>query len=83
KKQAVALEYLKGVGECELAPLCEKFGRGAVNSLADKGAIQIRARKVTRNPFSGISGGGEKKTLTPAQAAALESIEGSDKTIHL
>lgn len=83
KKQAAALEYLKSVGECELAALCEKFGRGAVNSLSDKGAIEIRARKVVRNPFAGLSGGGEKKTLTPAQAAALESIEGSDKAIHL
>lgn len=83
KKQAAALGYLKGVGECELASLCEKFGRGAVNSLSDKGAIEIQARKVVRNPFAGLSGGGEKKTLTPAQAAALESIEGSYKTIHL
>ncbi len=83
KKQSAALGYLKEVGECELAPLCEKFGRGAINSLSDKGAVEIQARKITRNPFGGLSGGGEKKTLTPAQLSALESIESSDKQIHL
>ena len=83
KKQAQALEYLAGVKEEELPALSEKFGRGAINALVEKGAAQIETRKITRSPFEGMSGEAEQKTLTPAQNAALQSIENSDKQVHL
>ena len=83
KKQAQALEFIKERGECEYTSLCDTFGRGAVNSLAEKGAIKIEKRKITRSPFKGLPAGGEKKILTPAQQSALEKIESSKKTVHL
>ena len=83
KKQAQALEYIKARGECEFTALCNEFGRGAVNALAGKGAIEIKKRKVSRNPFSGLPKRGGEKVLTPAQRAALDDIENSDKRVHL
>lgn len=83
KKQALALEYIKERGECDFTALCNEFGRGAVNALAEKGAIEIEKRKVSRNPFSGLPERGGEKVLTPAQRAALDDIENSDKRVHL
>ncbi len=83
KKQAEALQYLKDKGGEEMPLLCEKFGRGAINALVEKGAAEIEKRKISRNPFEGMSGDSEQKTLTPAQTAALQSIENSDKQVHL
>nr|MDE7454002.1 primosomal protein N' [Clostridia bacterium] len=83
KKQAEALDYLKEKKEEELPALCEKFGRGAINALVEKGAAEIEKRKIARNPFEGLSGEAQAKTLTPAQTAALNSIENSDKLVHL
>ncbi|MDE7306298.1 MAG: DEAD/DEAH box helicase family protein, partial [Clostridia bacterium] len=83
KKQKEALEFICDKGEWLYADLCEKFGRGAVDALADKGAIKAEKRKIARSPFSGLPEGGAEKVLTPAQTAALESIEGSDRRVHL
>ena len=82
KKQAQVLQYLKERGECELSVLAEKFGRNAVNSLRDKGAVAIEKRQKKRNPLSGAESD-VPKTLTPAQSAAIENIENSNKQIHL
>ena len=83
RKQAEALEFLKGAGEYGYTELCQQFGRGAVNSLLQKGAIISEERRIIRNPFSEVDGSGEFKTLTPAQNAAIESIENTDKRVHL
>ncbi|MDE6001369.1 MAG: primosomal protein N' [Clostridia bacterium] len=83
KKQKEAIEFICDKGEWLYADLCEKFGRGAVDALADKGAIKAEKRKIARSPFSGLPEGGAEKVLTPAQTAALQSIEGSDRRVHL
>lgn len=83
KKQAQALEFIKQSGECEFTLLCDRFGRGAVNSLVEKGALKVEKRKINRNPFTGLSAAGEQKKLTPAQQAALDNIENSQKRVHL
>ena len=83
KKQAQAIEYLAQKGEEKLPALCEMFGRGAINSLAEKGALEIQKRKISRSPFEGMSGESVQRTLTPAQTAALQSVENSDKQVHL
>ncbi len=83
KKQAQALEYLKSKGECGFTELCLSFGRGAVNSLVQKGVIRLEKRKVARNPFSGLPSSSAEKVLTPAQRDALEKIENSEKTVYL
>lgn len=83
KKQAEALEFIKSEGEYDLTRLCDKYGRGAVNALAEKGAIEIEKRKINRNPIPEESDGGSPKTLTPAQSDALASIENSEKRVSL
>lgn len=83
KKQAEAVAYLKDKGEEDFAVLCEKFGRAAVNSLAEKGALNIEKRKITRSPFKGLPQQYSGKVLTPAQQAALDSIENADKRVNL
>ena len=83
KKQTQALEYLKSKGECGFTELCLSFGRGAVNSLVQKGVIRLEKRKVARNPFSGLPSSSAEKVLTPAQREALEKIENSEKTVYL
>lgn len=83
KKQAEALEFLISNGECEYTALCDRFGRGAVNALAEKGAVAVEKRKISRNPFTDLYGESAPKTLTAAQQNALESIENCAKTVNL
>ncbi len=83
KKQAQALEFLREKGEYDFAALCEKFGRGAVNALKDKGVLAVERRKVLRKPLDTAYREDKEKILTPAQVAAIESIENSDKRVHL
>lgn len=83
KKQAAALEFLNANGECRLAELSLQFGRNAVNALREKGAVEFIKRRKTRNPMADAEGQEPPKTLTPAQTAAIESIENSNKRTHL
>ncbi|MDE7181465.1 MAG: primosomal protein N' [Clostridia bacterium] len=83
KKQAEALQCLKTEKECDFTRLCERFGRGAVNSLIEKGAAKLEKRKITRSPFSGLPEGVSKKVLTPAQNNALEEIESGKHRVNL
>lgn len=83
KKQAEIIEYLNTVREAELTLLAEKFGRGAINALADKGAVVIEKRQIKRNPFPEMGREEFPKTLTTAQEAAIQSIENSNKTVQL
>ena len=83
KRQAEIIEYLNTVREAELAPLAEMFGRGAINALAEKGAVVIEKRQIKRNPFPEMEREELPKTLTPAQESAIQSIENSDKTVQL
>ena len=83
KKQAQALEYIAAEKEKELPVLCDMFGRGAINALVEKGAIELDKRKISRSPFEGLQTKTEQRTLTPAQRAALDNIENSDKRVHL
>lgn len=83
KKQAEALRFIMKEGEADYARFAEEFGRGAVDALCKKGAIEIEERKIARSPFSGLPENYKKKTLTKAQSDALDNIENSDKRIHL
>lgn len=82
KRQAEILQFLKPLGEFELAALAERFGRGAISSLVEKGALEIEKRQIKRTP-SVKESEEAAKTLTPAQNAAIESIEKSSKRVHL
>ncbi|MDE6105405.1 MAG: primosomal protein N' [Clostridia bacterium] len=83
KKQAEALQCLKTEKESDFTRLCERYGRGAVNSLIEKGAAKLEKRKITRSPFSGLPEGVSKKVLTPAQNSALEEIESGKHRVNL
>ncbi len=83
KKQAEILQFLNTYGEFELSALAEKFGRGAVNALKDKGAVDIEKRRKRRNPAGAEEREESPKILTPAQSAAIENVESSPKTVHL
>ena len=83
KKQAEALEFIKRENEADYARFAEMFGRGAVDGLLKKGAIEVDERKIQRNPFEDLGQNYEKRILTPAQQSAIESIETSPKRVHL
>lgn len=82
KKQAQILEYMKDGEWLDYTALCEKFGRAALKALEDKGAITVEKRRIMRSPSPEVCGG-EARVLTPAQSAAIESIENSPKRVHL
>lgn len=83
KKQTEALLYVKKNEGCEYVSLCNVFGRSAVNSLAEKGAVQVISKKINRNPLGEAEVESPTRTLTPAQSAALKNIESSEKTVQL
>lgn len=82
-KQRQTAEFLQNVEEYDYTLLCERFGRGAVNSLAEKGVIKVEKRKINRNPFVGEEKQEPPKTLTYSQGNAIESIKNSQKRVHL
>ena len=83
KKQSEFLSVLKEAGEADYTLSCERYGRGAVNSVIEKGGAELLKVRINRTP-SGYDGGVEAgKTLTPAQEGALKSIEEHPQTVHL
>ena len=82
KKQAEFLQFLKG-GEAEYTACCERFGRGAVNAVIEKGGAELLKVKINRAPASFGEGAEQPRQLTPAQKDAIAKIEGSPKTVHL
>lgn len=83
KKQAETLEFLKVEKEYDYTPLCEKFGRAAVNALVEKGAFSLKKVRKVRTPFKEEAKCEKTKTLTEAQKNALNTIENSKKTVQL
>ena len=83
KKQREFLEYLNSCGEAEYVACCESFGRGAVNSVIEKGGAELVKIKINRAPGGYEEGQEEQKVLTPAQQAALKSIESDGRTVQL
>ncbi len=82
KKQAEAAQILSQ-GDKDYTALCNRCGRAAVNALVEKGIAEVYKIKRNRTPMSGEGEHAEKKTLTPAQASALDYIEKSDKRVQL
>ena len=83
RAQAAALGFLCENPRFGYTELCEKFGRGAVNALAEKGAISLVKERVTRSPYGGVSGESAARTLTPAQEEALRRIGASTRRVQL
>jgi primosomal protein N' (replication factor Y) len=83
KRQREIIDYLSTREECDYTYLCNEFGRGAVNSLEEKGAIAVEKRRIKRNPVPEIISEENPKILTYMQGNAIESIETSPKRVHL
>ena len=83
KNQLLALDYLQKI-DCEQSSiLCEKFGRSAINSLYEKGAIIRFEQKIERLPYKNLTSQSKKITLTEGQLNAVESVEKTDKQTSL
>ena len=82
KKQAAAMQELKS-GDREYTSFCAKYGRAAVNAVVSKGGAEVYKVRRSRTPMSGEEEPFLPVRLTPAQQAALEYIEKSDKTVQL
>ncbi len=82
KQQLALIGFLRENGEADTAFLRERFG-GALKALTDKGIVLIEKRRVFRDPYRGIEGEREERTLTPAQENALEAIGKTEKTVTL
>ena len=83
QKQRLALDFLKDKREYDFTALCNTFGRGAVNALVEKGAFTTEKIRKVRNPFTDLQKEEKEKVLTPAQSAAIASIENSAKKVQL
>ncbi len=83
KAQAAALAFLCENPRFGYTELCDKFGRGAVNALAEKGIVRLEKEQIRRKPYRGAEGTAQPRTLTPAQSAAVVSIRNSQKTVQL
>ncbi len=82
KKQLAALDELKG-GDKPYTAMCERHSRSAINALVGKGLAEVYKVRRNRTPIPADGGEEAAKTLTPAQTAAVEYIEKSDKRVQL
>ena len=84
RMQTACLRYLKEKERESVSVLSEKYGRSAVNALADKGIVRIEREQVSRTPYPTMpSEAGEERVLTAAQEAAIAGITGTDRTVSL
>lgn len=83
KKQQDALDFMVDKDEFNFTLLCEKFGRGAINSLIEKGALTLEKRKKLRAPTTDYGEEESPKILTPAQEQAVRGIESATQTVNL
>lgn len=83
KAQAAAYDWVQEKGACDYTRLCERFGRGAVNALLEKGALSERKERAFRRPYEGAEGNFVPRPLTPSQQEVIEKIGASEKTVQL
>ena len=81
-QQAACLAFLEENGEADAAALRKRYG-AALNALVKKGAVVLEKRRVLRDPYRGVEGEHTARVLTPAQQAAVERIQATQKTVAL
>ena len=81
--QANAIGYLKGQKREKLALLNEKFGRGAIRSLVEKGFIKTFDEKADRVPYRRLEAYSKNVELSDEQSNAINSVLSADKKISL
>lgn len=82
-KQKQALIYLREKGLTESSILLEKFGRTAISSLFEKGALVKKEQQIVRSPYKNVSTERKIINLTEKQLFAVESVESTPKKVSL
>ena len=82
KRQRELAEFLSARGEADLTALREEFG-SAVKGLEERGMLHIEKRRVFRDPYERLQKSAPLRPLTPAQEAAVHTIESTQKTVTL
>ena len=82
KRQRELAEFLSARGEADLTALREEFG-SAVKGLEERGMLRIEKRRVFRDPYERLQKSAPLRPLTPAQEAAVHTIERTQKTVTL
>ena len=82
KRQRELAEFLSARGEADLTALREEFG-SAVKGLEERGMLHIEKRRVFRDPYERLQKSAPLRPLTPAQEAAVHTIETTQKTVTL
>ena len=83
KSQLQIYEFLKREKRYDYTALCNKFGRGAVNALIEKGAIILKKERVNRSPYKSVEGENFFRALTQSQQNAVNGVLSSEKTVQL
>ena len=82
KRQRELAEFLSSRGEADLTALREEFG-SAVKGLEERGMLHTDKRRVFRDPYERLQKSAPLRPLTPAQEAAVHTIETTQKTVTL
>lgn len=82
KRQRELAEFLSARGEADLTALREEFG-SAVKGLEERGMLHIEKRRIFRDPYERLQKSAPIRPLTPAQEAAVHTIETTQKTVTL
>ena len=82
KRQRELAEFLSARGEADLTALREEFG-SAVKGLEERGMLHTDKRRVFRDPYERLQKSAPLRPLTPAQEAAVHTIETTQKTVTL
>lgn len=82
-KTEILFCFLRKTAKAPLAEMNEMFGASAVKGATAKGFIEITEEKVLRSPYKTLEAKGKTVELTPAQRAAIDGIENTDKTVSL
>ena len=82
KRQRELAEFLSARGEADLTALREEFG-SAVKGLEERGMLHTDKRRVFRDPYERLQKSAPLRPLTPAQEAAVHTIERTQKTVTL
>lgn len=82
KNQLSLVAFLNENGSMDFLKAVEMFGRQSVNALVEKGIIAKSASRKMRAPSVDV-GNEQRNILTPAQAEAVNTMSGQNKTFLL
>ena len=83
KNQRNALIKLDKIKTCKIADLKAEFSNDAVNKLVEAGYATLSEKRLNREPYKGVLAERKDYDFTPAQVKAMETVDGTDKTVTL